>query len=153
MSYTLQRATLKDALLLNARLTVADRQELHAGDHVPLESIIWGLEHSLRPLSIFDKEGRLAAIAGVVPQDRHFFEGAPWMLTTDSAGTEPIAFVKQAQEWVDTQSSQFKVLRNEVYKHNMKHVRLLRILGFTVDEPKLPTQQFLPFRLFRSSED
>lgn len=150
MSYTLQPATLRDALTLNARLTGADRQELRAGGHEPLESIIWGLEHSMRPTSVFDREGRLAGIAGTVPQDSDFLVGSPWLLTTDSAGTEPLSFVKQAQAWVDGQITHYRILRNEVYKHNMKHVRLLRILGFTVDEPKLPTQQFLPFRLLQA---
>ena len=143
MAYTLHPATLNDALTLNAGLTKADRDELRAGEHEPLESIIWGIKHSLRPLAIFDKDRHLAAIAGVVPQDRFFLVGAPWMLTTRFTRTEPVAFVKQSQEWVDGQLSHYKVLQNTVWRNNSDHIRLLRHLGFSVLWH--PTNEFFEF--------
>ena len=153
MAYTIRPATLNDALTLKAGLAPADAAELQASQVLPLDAITASLRDSLRPVSVFDKNGRLAAIAGVVPMDARSQVGAPWMLTTRFANTEPVAFVKQAKAWVDEQLHQYLVLAHQVYVFNTQHIKLLQILGFKVDPPKnrpasllfLPFAQFSPY--------
>jgi hypothetical protein len=148
MAYTIRPATLGDALILKEGLTSADAEELQAAQVPPLRAITQGIRHSLSPVSVFDKDEHLAAIAGVVPQDPQCLRGAPWMLTTRFAGTEPIAFVKQAKKWVDHELTQFPVLEHQVYRHNTAHIRLLSLLGFTVLAPSSYGQLFLKFFQF-----
>jgi hypothetical protein len=145
MAYTIRPATLGDALTLKEGLTQADAEELQAAQVPPLRAITQGIRHSLSPVSVFDKDDHLAAIAGVVPQDDVCLVGAPWMLTTTFSGTEPVAFVKQAQQWVDEEKRKFSYLKHHVYRHNYQHIKLLKILGFAVIQPSSPHQLFLPF--------
>lgn len=145
MSYIIDPATVQDGITLFYGLIPADREELEAITMDPLSGLLQGIKDSLRPVSIFDRERRLAAIAGVVPMDGHTEVGAPWMLSTAFARTEPHAFVKQAREWVEEELLQYDLLRHEVYRHNRSHIRLIRMLGFTVDKPSHGSQLFLPF--------
>jgi hypothetical protein len=67
------------------------------------------------------------------------------MLSTDACKTEPLAFIKQARPWIREQLEAYGTLRHEVYRHNHAHIKLLRLLGFTVESPRHASQLFLPF--------
>jgi hypothetical protein len=148
VSYTILPATIGDAIFLNAYLCEADLEELRVAKVQPLAAITRGICDSRAPVAIFDKHRDIAAIAGVVeiPSEDGIW-GSPWMLSTDAAKTEPVAFVRQARQWVREELSLYGRLAHEVYRHNHSHIRLLRLLGFTVEEPKAdhPFQLFLPF--------
>ena len=143
MSYTLLSADLVDAHALFFDLSTPDREELKVSQVQPFEAIWRGIQASAEPIAIYDKHDRIAAIAGVVPMSEAL--GAPWMLSTEAAKTEPIAFVKQAREWVESQLSIYPTLAHQVYRHNYPHIKLLRLLGFEVESPTSPLQLFLPF--------
>lgn len=143
MSYTIRPATTDDAIRLHAYLCEADKEELAVTQQQPLEAITRGVFDSADPVSIWDKHGHIAAIAGVVPVSGQF--GSPWMLSTDASKTEPVAFVKQARHWVRWELGIYGHLAHEVYRHNHAHIKLLKLLGFTVEEPRHPLQLFLPF--------
>lgn len=143
MSYTILPADLVDAHALFFHLSTSDREELEVSQVRPFEAIWTGIQSSADPKAIYDKHDRIAAIAGVVPMSDTL--GAPWMLSTDAAKTEPIAFVKQAREWVEEQLTIYPVLAHQVYRHNYPHIKLLRLLGFEVETPTSPLQLFLPF--------
>ena len=149
MTYTLKPATMVDGVTLHCNLSLADREELKSQQGEPLGSILFGIMDSDRPVSIFDKHGTLAAIAGVVPQVKTVDHrvGAPWMLTTGASRTEPRAFIRQASEWITEQLLWYPTLRHKVYRHNKGHIKLLKLLGFTVEEPTDRSQLFLPFSL------
>jgi hypothetical protein len=143
MSYTLFPAKLKDALGLYSCLSVPDLEELKVSQVQPFEAIWTGIRASTAPVAIYDGAGSIAAIAGVVCVSEAV--GAPWMLSTEAAKTEPIAFVKQARKWVEEQLTIYPVLTHQVYRHNHPHIKLLRLLGFEVESPTSPLQLFLPF--------
>jgi hypothetical protein len=146
VSYTIVPATLEHVIQLNAYLCDADREELAVTQSPPLEAITRGFFDSRDPVAIFDRHGKIAAIAGVVPVG--LWEAAPWMLSTDASKTQPVAFVRQAREWVQDQLKIYRVLSHEVYRHNDDHIRLLKLLGFKVEEPRHSSQLFLPFHLY-----
>lgn len=147
MSYTIRPATVDDAIRLHVCLSEDDKEELRVCQVQPLEAITRGVFDSASPVSIWDKHGKIAAIAGVVPvfvgEDGSY--GAPWMLSTDAAKTEPVAFVKQAREWVENELEIYGLLQHKVYRHNESHIKLLKLIGFTVEKPRHPLQPFLPF--------
>lgn len=143
MSYTLRSADLVDAHALFFGLSTPDREELEVSKVRPFEAIWRGIQASTDPLAIYDKHNRIAAIAGVVRVSDAL--GSPWMLSTEAAKTEPIAFVKQAREWVESQLAIYPTLAHQVYRHNYPHIKLLRLLGFEVESPTSPLQLFLPF--------
>jgi hypothetical protein len=143
MSYTLRPADLVDAHALFFHLSDYDRAELMVSQVMPFEAIWMGVQSSADPRAIYDKHDHIAAIAGVVPVSETL--GAPWMLSTEAAKTEPIAFVKQARKWVEDQLAIYPVLAHQVYRHNYPHIKLLRLLGFEVESPTSPLQLFLPF--------
>jgi hypothetical protein len=147
--YTLTPATIDHAIQLHAYICDADREELRVTQSQPLEAICRGIFDSANPVSIWDKHGHIAAIAGVVPVDVSEAPGygSPWMLSTDAAKTQPVAFVRQARQWVQEELKTWGILAHQVYRHNHDHIRLLRLLGFQVEEPKAdhPLQLFLPF--------
>lgn len=142
MSYTIVPARVHHAALLHGQLSKADREELAVTQSIPLEAICRGIKDSEYPVAVLDKHGDIAAIAGVVPI---IDGGAPWMLSTDAAKTEPLAFVRQAQEWVCKELGYWTTLKHHVYRHNHSHIRLLKLLGFKVEEPRHSSQLFLPF--------
>jgi hypothetical protein len=132
-----------DGIVLNYNLSLNDKEEIKASQLEPLRAICFGIMDSDRPVAIFDREGTLAAIAGVVPVTDDI--GAPWMLSTPAAKTEPRAFVRQARAWVNEQLDTYQLLQHKVYRHNHAHIKLLRLLGFTIEEPRSSTQLFLDF--------
>lgn len=142
MSYTIVPARAHHAALLHGQLSKADREELAVAQITPIVAICRGIRDSASPVAIFDKHGYIAAIAGVVPI---LDGGAPWMLSSDAAKTEPLAFVRQAQEWVREEETYYTLLKHQVYRHNHSHIRLLKLLGFKVEEPRHSSQLFLPF--------
>ena len=143
MTYTIIPSTTDHGILLNVSLCEADREELAASQAQPLGAVMRGIFDSVAPVTILDKHGNIAAIAGVV----HVSDvlGAPWMLSTDATKTYPLAFVRQAREWVDQQLTTYERLAHQVYRYNHDHIRLLKLLGFKVGEPKNHSQLFLPF--------
>jgi hypothetical protein len=143
MTYTIIPATTDHGILLNVSLCEADREELAASQAQPLGAVMHGIFDSVAPVTILDKHGSIAAIAGVVHVSDAL--GAPWMLSTDATKTEPLAFVRQAREWVDQQLTTYERLAHQVYRHNHNHIRLLKLLGFEVEEPRHSSQLFLPF--------
>jgi hypothetical protein len=146
MAYTSKPATIQDGIGLAMLLTPADREELAASQLDPEDSILQGIHSSLQAISIFDRDGFLAGIAGVVPLDQYGWEGSPWLLTTSYCRTEPVSFVKQAKGWVSEQLQQFQCLKHQAYKRNYHHLRLLKMLGFKVG-PEHPSSLFVPFEL------
>ena len=143
MTYTIVSACLEDALGLFSNLSLPDREELEVSGSRPFEAIWTGILTSAAPKAIYDKHDRIAAIAGVVPVSRGL--GAPWMLSTEAAKTEPLAFVRQSRDWVDEQLTLYPRLAHQVYRHNYPHIKLLRLLGFEVEAPTSQLQLFLPF--------
>lgn len=145
MAYTIKPAVLDDAKHLQWILTQADREEIQVSQTTPLSALVSGIRNSDRPVAVWDKFNRLAAVAGVIPQDPYGITGAPWMLSSKFAGTEPLAFVRQAKQWVADEEEYFQVLQHQVYRHNIRHVRLLKLLGFKIYEPRIGSQLFLRF--------
>lgn len=143
MTYLLRPATVSDGVLLRCNLSKADAEELQVNQTEPLRAICLGILDSDAPVSIWDRKGDLAAIAGVVPVTDDI--GAPWMLSTPAVKTEPQAFVRQARAWVNEQLDTYQLLQHKVYRHNHAHIKLLRLLGFTIVEPTSSTQLFLAF--------
>jgi len=143
VTYTIIPATTDHGILLNVSLCEADREELAVSQAQPLGAVMRGIFDSVAPVTILDKHGNIAAIAGVV----HVSDvlGAPWMLSTDATKTEPLTFVRQAREWVDQQLTTYERLAHRVYRYNHDHIRLLKLLGFKVGEPKNHSHLFLPF--------
>lgn len=89
--------------------------------------------------SIFSKtaliEGKVAAIWGVGGNALGNV-GKPWLLTSPISKTVPIAFAFIYRNQVRDMLKIFPVLENWVHNDYTESVRLLKIIGFQLDEPE-----------------
>ena len=69
-----------------------------------------------------------------------------WMLCTPAIYQYPIAFVKQAKNFIDSRPEPY--LWNVVDKRNTLHIKLIKFLGFTLHEELLFGPNNLPFIKF-----
>lgn len=133
-----------------ARMREADRVEVGALGMTPKHA----LRRSLRVSSLAwtaTLNGRPEAMLGVMPVSLLDGHGAPWMLGTDEVMRNPRALLEWGPVLVSAMLSQFTRLENMVAAGNVKAVRLLIRLGFTV-MPWTETVGGVEFRRFQWGE-
>lgn len=118
-----------------ANMRQADQDEIWASSNaLPLP----GLIESLR-LSHFSSvaviNGEPIAVFGLVITQILGGVGVPWLLGTNAIDKHFRIFVRQAFILVDEMSRKCSTLVNYVHAENLKSVKLLKAVGFTVDEP------------------
>lgn len=134
---TIDRATRSDLADLAARMTAADRAEMHAAgltaeclDDVPSQALRW--------------HGRLVCLFGVAPGPG---VGVPWMLCTDTLAEVPRrAMAAVSRQVVADWRQRFGRMSNFIHRHHPQALRFVRWLGFVVDEtPTGPGGEFYVF--------
>lgn len=133
-----------------ARMRECDRIEVGAHGRTPKHALRRSL--SLSSLAwTATVDGLPEAMLGVAPLSILDSRGSPWMLGTDEVMRHPRALLEWGPMLVDAMVGQFARLENMVAAGNVKAVRLLIRLGFTV-MPWTETVSGVPFRRFQLGE-
>ena len=127
MNYT-RPATVADALEVAANIRLEDRREIEGLGHSPL-ALVWCVETSAHATAFYNREGELAGIAGIGPDDQPGV-GQVWMICTPAVEKNPVTFVRQSRQWIETAGKDYSMLWNLMDSRNKLHHKLVKMLGF-----------------------
>ena len=127
MNYT-RPATVADALAVAANIRPEDRREIEGLGHSPL-ALVWCVETSAHATAFYNREGELAGIAGIGPDDQPGV-GQVWMICTPAVEKNPVTFVRQSRQWIETAGKDYSMLWNLMDSRNKLHHKLVKMLGF-----------------------
>lgn len=138
-----------DALV--ADLRPPDRQELEATHEGDLhDAVRRALCVSGQHRWAVDVNGRLALLGGVAPVSLLNGIGSPWLLGTTELDRVPGALTRLCVRYRDISLGLYPELINYVDARNVKSIRWLKRLGFTVDEQPVPYgPNGMPFHRFK----
>lgn len=137
-------ATLEDAFDLAPRLREADRRELEAQGLVDFDVVLAeSLAMSDEPLA-FEVDGEVLALFGCAPGQGY---GIPWLLGSESLFEHPRVLLSLPFDYIPVWLAKYGLLQNMVHGENLRSIRWLRRLGFSIGAPfTLPGgSQFHPF--------
>ncbi len=138
-----------DVLALVADMRPADYDEVAASSaQTVLASVEHGLAVSAHRWAV-DIDGQLALLGGVRTVSLLEGVGSPWLLGTRRVERFPGALTKLGIQYSDVSLRAFPYLFNYVDARNVKAIRWLRRIGFTMgDEPVPYGPQNMPFYRF-----
>lgn len=127
-----------DIPVLVANLREADRQELEAArGGEPHEAVRSALALSSHRWAM-DVDGNLGLVGGIVTVSLLNGIGSPWLLGTTELDRIPGALTKIGLRYRDVALGLFPELVNYVDARNVKAIRWLKRLGFTVSDTPVP---------------
>jgi len=126
----------------------ADRLEVDANGHTPVDALLAGVAHSKPCLTVLHK-GTPAAIFGTVPTKEMGLDvGVVWLLGTEDMQMFSRPFLRHSRDWLDRLSEGYDFLTNRVDARNEVHIRWLKWLGFTFIAEEQVGAYRLPFYTF-----
>lgn len=143
-----------DLAHIAVHLRAADREELSATRPIGAELNVAAVLQNAVGRSSFVKtgvapDGEPVALLGVAPMSLLGGIGCPWMLGTDRVFEFPRAFIKEGTRLVGDMLGMYPHLINYVDARNVKSIRWLKRLGFTVDDQPVPYgPKGVPFHRF-----
>lgn len=141
-------ATPEHAEELALTMREADVAELWASSLCePREALINGIKCSDQAMTGL-LDGEVACMFGVTPTSMLGGNGIVWMLGSDLIEQHPKHFLRRCRAEVAVMARNYDVLHNWVDDRNVKSIRWLRWLGFTVESPQARGAAGLPFRYF-----
>lgn len=138
--------TVKHVKMLADHIRTADMAEILAVGFKPYKAVLKSYRYSLLPQSAFIN-GKIAAVWGVCGTPTGDI-GQPWLLTTDEVyQISALRFARIYQQEVSRMLRIFPYLENYVDMNYLAAVRLLSIIGFTIEpaEPYLNDAMFHRF--------
>lgn len=121
-------ATIADALQVAANIRPEDRREIEGLGHSPL-ALVWCVETSAHATAFYNRDGELAGIAGIGPDEQPGV-GQVWMICTHAVEKNPVTFVRQARLWIENVGKDYSMLWNLMDSRNKLHHKLVKMLGF-----------------------
>jgi hypothetical protein len=122
-------------LFVAENLRHQDADEVMLSDHVgPYEAVFTSWADSEVCRCIEDK-GIPLALVGLTPGETG---GLIWMLATPglfSTLAQKIQFLREGSDWIEALLDDYGLLYNWVYSKNVKAIKLLRWLGFSIEPP------------------
>ena len=143
-------ATIDDARQLAPRLRRADLEEMQAaqGPGVDVERMLcFAVAASPEPLAL-RVDGAAVAIAGCVPLCLLTGTGVPWMLGAPEAERMPRELLVWGRRVVARWLEQHRLLENWADARNVRSLRWLQRLGFTIEPARPYGAAGLPFHHF-----
>ena len=133
------------AVVVGYTMRPEDAAEGRALGIEPIKGALYSLRHSDEAVTVL-WNGRVAALGGVAYVDD---VGKPWLLTTPLVDVCPMwrligEYKRRCKKWVEM----YGVLENYVDASYTKAVRLLKLAGFSLDEPIEMPQTGAMFRRF-----
>ena len=121
----IQPCTPELALEVGLNLRYEDRREAEETSGLCAEaSIIESFYNSTYTVFFKVPNGKAAGVAGVTPHN------VIWMLCTEASTEFPHTFVREARRWVNSLLNPY--LMNQADMRNDSHIKLLKLLGFTI---------------------
>jgi len=122
----------KDVMEFAPNVREQDQREVQsiAGLSV-LEALSIGLFHSSDCVTGIGKSGEIVMIAGVVPAQGR---GSVWMLTSSEIKSNKRELLEEGREWLKEMHTKHGDLTNVVDARNTLHQRLIRHMGFEMQE-------------------
>lgn len=137
--YEIVPAEVEHVYALAAILRPRDAAELAAGGHSAKKSLYRGFRNSILCRTAFVGDD-IAAMWGVCVNFRAGASplgdlGVPWLLTSAAVERVPVSFVKVARAELALMRANRRRLESFVAADYTQAVKLLRILGFTIEKP------------------
>lgn len=123
-----------------ARSVIQNMSDYAAEDYVSTETDWDRVAYELQVSTICHValwEGEPAAMWGVRPHSMFSGAGYMWLSTTKVVEEHPFLFVRYARIVCDRLLQLFPTLHGIVLPHDMRNVRWLRLMGFTVGQPEM----------------
>jgi len=121
--------------MLADHIRTADEEEIIAAGFKPFKAVWESYRYSLIPKAAFIN-GKIAAVWGVCGTPTGDI-GQPWLLTTDEVyNISPLKFARIYQKEVVRMLAMFPYLENYVDSRYTSAIRLLDIIGFTIEAPE-----------------
>lgn len=147
----LQPATLEHAEYIAERVRDADRDELWASNLMtPIKVMTAGIKYAKHVTTGLDDDEPVV-MWGVYRPCLLTSYGIPWMVGTHKLDEKDVsvAFLKRCREPLVAFFKEFDILENYVDARNVRAIRWLRFMGFTVEEEAEPYGELkLPFHRF-----
>lgn len=124
-----------DLALLATHLRDDDRRELAAarGEGTPVAGLIVRAVHqSSHCWTAANDDDDAIAVFGVAPISMLGGLGSPWLLATDEAFRHPRALVTEGRRYLAIMRTLYPRMVNHVDARNLRSIRWLKRLGFTV---------------------
>ncbi len=146
--YELKTPTREMAEELIANMRGCDVRECDAaGMLTPREAVEQSLEMSPETAAILI-DGKCAVIFGVGRWSVLGLRGIPWLLTTDEAPKHTHKLIPMSRKFIEDAKEQYVYLENYVDARNIKAIKWMKWLGFTVRPAKTFGPYGLPFHHF-----
>lgn len=147
--YLFRRPWPADAKNLAANMRQADRDEIAAASGRPDIEAVVSESIAMSPVVVaVERDGKLLCIGGAARRSLLSDTGTPWMLGTEALEREGRLFMAHGKQCVDALLQYFTTLENYVDARNVKSIRWLRRMGFTVHDPEPYGHAGLPFHKF-----
>lgn len=100
-----------------------------------------------------EEDGDIVPVAffGIATHPEEGWVGIPWMLAAEEAYRYKLSIVRLSKDFMQLPTKRYGMLENHVHFENEKAIKLLKHLGFTVDEPEPWGVQGALFRRFHWS--
>lgn len=140
-------AAIGDVYALARRLRVGDRAEIEAVGKEPRRVLRMSFRASLMRPQVALVDGEIAAMWGLggnILSDT----GAPWLMTGIAAERVPVSFLRIARRELAAMLAIKPRLENFVAAEYGRAVRLLEVLGFSIEAAEPVGPKRAPFRRF-----
>lgn len=136
-----------EALLADMRLD--DLREAVASSDEPVDAAVCASVHASAVCYAVEIGGRLACLFGVAVIHLAPATGAPWLLGTRWLDQNPRELVRASRQFLDEHLlRRFPQMLNYVDARNVRSIRWLRALGFTIRPAQPYGPMGLPFHRF-----
>tara|TARA_R110000824_G_scaffold15883_3_gene66594 strand:+ start:32969 stop:33439 length:471 start_codon:yes stop_codon:yes gene_type:complete len=147
-NYSVEDATLEDALLMAHRMRDVDKQEIWASNRSrPLEALVNSVRYS-ESARTGRADGEIVCMFGVSRQNLMGTRGCIWLLGTDLLKRHGIRFLRENNKEIVDLSENFTIIENYCDARNTATLRWLGWLGFTIEKAKPYGIYNLPFHHF-----
>lgn len=155
--YSIVPAEIGHVYELADRLRSKDAAELAAGGHSPRKSLYRGFRNSIMCKTAFvgtDIAAMWGLCVGMRPGVSPLGDlGVPWLLTSAAVERVPVSFLKVAKTELALMRANRRRLESFVAADYAEAVKLLRLLGFTVERPAPIGVKGAPFSRFHIGFD
>lgn len=131
------------------RMRPADRVEVEACTTLDMHAALSMAARTSSQVWAIDIDNEPAGIFGCVPFSLIGGVGCPWLLGTDALERAPSSLTREGRRYIRRMLASFPELMNYVDVRNVKSIRWLRALGFSIDIAATPYGLYqLPFYRF-----
>lgn len=136
VEYTFRKPTERDIEYLSANMRQADVEEmLAAGDaRTPLEALSQSVKESSLCVAV-EHNGALLCVGGAASRSLLSGNGIPWMLCAQDIERHSKLFLLHGAQCISVLLLRYAMLENYVDANNVKSIRWLKKMGFTIHKP------------------